>query len=148
MTAALVIAVAAACSPFGRSYETNGERIFFTATNEGGRRIDYEGGAGFGFMGGPRLTCASCHGADAEGGTRFLHMTRIEAPDIRWSTLASEDGDDHGDDGHGEYDIETFRDAVTAGRHPDGSPLSSDMPRWELSEGDLRDLAEYLQSLP
>ena len=74
-------------------------------------------------------------------------MARIDAPDIRWSALASADGE-HGEEGHGEYTIETFRAAVSEGRHPDGAPLSPEMPRWRLSDGDLRDLAEYLQSLP
>lgn len=36
---------------------------------------------------------------------------------------------------------------MTEGLHPDGEALSDDMPRWEISEGDLRDLADYLQSL-
>ena len=56
-----------------------------------------------------------------------------------------EDEADHAD---ARYDFETFRTAVTEGRHPDGELLSDDMPRWEISEADLADLADYLQSFP
>jgi hypothetical protein len=37
--------------------------------------------------------------------------------------------------------------AVVAGAHPNGEPLSEEMPRWQMSDADLRDLAAYLQSL-
>ncbi len=46
------------------------------------------------------------------------------------------------------YDLETFRLAVVEGKHPEGSPLSSDMPRWTIGAEDLADLAEYLKTLP
>ena len=80
-----------------------------------------------------------------------MHMDVMEAPNIRWVALASEDehtGDhDAGDDEHGEtYGFGAFRSAVVDGLHGDGKQLSDDMPRWTMSEADLRDLAEYLQS--
>jgi mono/diheme cytochrome c family protein len=37
---------------------------------------------------------------------------------------------------------------VVEGQHPDGEPLSNDMPRWNMDDQDLDDLADYLQSLP
>lgn len=43
--------------------------------------------------------------------------------------------------------LASFRVAVVDGQHPDRQRLSDLMPRWELSEGDLADLAAYLQSL-
>ena len=46
------------------------------------------------------------------------------------------------------YDLETFRLAVVKGQHPDGDPLKDDMPRWDMDDQDLADLAEFLQSLP
>lgn len=36
--------------------------------------------------------------------------------------------------------------AVVEGLHPGGEPLNDEMPRWEMSDDDLADLAEYLQS--
>lgn len=133
------------------SFDSNGERIYFTGTSERSGAIDSTGGADSGgMMMGGRLSCASCHGVDARGGEHAMHMRRMDAPNIRWMALSGhEDEHDGSDDDHGDeagYDLEAFRMAVTEGRHPDGERLSEDMPRWDMSEEDLRDLAEYLQS--
>lgn len=134
------------------SFDTNGERIYFTGTSMSGDEIDYDGGPGSGgMMMGGRLTCASCHGTDARGGTHRMHMELMEAPNIRWVALAGEDGHRDGTDGgaeehSGNYRFDSFRVAVVDGLHGDGSKLSEDMPRWTLSEADLRDLVDYLQS--
>ena len=105
-------------------------------------------------MMGGTLTCASCHGPTAQGGRHTMHMQVMDAPDIRWSALESEADEGHGDessgakDEHADYDIETFQMAVVEGKHPDGKPLKADMPRWKMSDEDLRDLVGYLKSLP
>jgi len=140
-------------------FESNGERIYSSATSERTGRINYRGGPlGGGMMTGWRgLACVSCHGGDGRGVFHVMHMSAMDAPDIRWSTLAAET--DEGHDGellskgeHGEamagYDLEAFRLAVVDGRHPDGTALSSSMPRWDLGDEDLADLAEFLRSLP
>lgn len=136
------------------SYDSNGERIYFTGTTAAGERVDYSGGPSFGgMMMGSRLSCAACHGDDGRGGTHTMHMDVMDAPDIRLTALQgeleehaeSEPEDDH-DDGHEGYDLETFKQAVVLGQHPDGDPLDSDMPRWELSDGDLADLFEFIST--
>lgn len=135
------------------AFDSNGERVYFTATSERDTNITYSGGAPSGMMmGGGDLTCASCHGPDAQGGVHaMMGMQTMDAPDIRWDSLASEGEDGHGDEeeghGEGEYDLELFRLAVVEGKHPDGEPISEDMPRWDISDEDLEDLAEYLMSL-
>lgn len=134
------------------SFDSNGERIYFTGTSERDGRIDYTGGVDDGgMMMGGRLSCASCHGPDARGGTHVMHMDVMDAPNIRWTALSGhgdghdeEEGEPHGDDAG--YDLDTFRMAVVEGRHPDGQTLSEEMPRWEISQEDLADLAAYLQS--
>lgn len=133
------------------SFDSNGERIYFTSSSDRGDAIDYVGGpGGGGLMMGGQLSCASCHGTDARGGRHRMHMEVMDAPNIRWVALSAEsDHDEDGDeaDEHDEtYGVSTFRAAVIDGVHPDGEPLSDDMPRWQLSEGDLRDLIDYLQS--
>ncbi|MBM3141167.1 MAG: hypothetical protein FJZ92_13425 [Chloroflexi bacterium] len=83
----------------GRSFDSPGERMYFTARNEAGDPIAYSGVTAP-MMG--SLSCASCHGPDARGGTRRLHMSLVSAPDIRWSTLAG----DHGHAGDADcYDL-------------------------------------------
>lgn len=132
----------------------NGERIYFTATSARGGRISYSGGPNFGgMMMGSYLTCASCHGPEGRGGLHQMHMQLMDAPDIRYVALSGETGenghdeDEHNDD-HAEYSMEKFRRAVVEGRHPDGEPLSREMPRWRMSDEDLADLFEYLKIIP
>lgn len=139
------------------AFAGNGERIYFTGTSERRGDIDYTGGPDIGgMMMGGQLACASCHGPNARGGRHQMHMETVDAPNIRWDALAGHGGD--GEDEHageedehteaeGAYDLETFRLAVVEGQHPDGEPLSEEMPRWEMRDADLRDLAAYLQSL-
>ena len=107
--------------------EGNGEQIYFSAVSERTGRIGYSGGPlGGGMMTGWRgLACVSCHGAGGRCAVHLMHMLPMDAPDIRWSTLA-----------------------VVDGQHPDGTDLSRNMPRWDLGDEDLADLADFLRSLP
>jgi len=138
---------------WGGSYPTNGENIYFTATNDRGERIPYSGGPAFGggMMMSASLSCASCHGDDGRGGVHTMHMQVMDAPDIRYITLSSEEDehseDEHADE-HGAYDLDAFRQAVVYGQHPNGDPLDRDMPRWRMSDQDLADLFELLKTLP
>lgn len=134
--------------------ESNGERIYFTGTNDRGERIRYSGGPPFGgMMMTYSLTCASCHGLDGRGGVHTMHMQVMDAPDIRWSTLSSGEHGDHGgglEDDHDEtaYDRDSFFRVIREGIEPSGHSLSSDMPRWRLSDNDLNDLLLFLKQLP
>jgi hypothetical protein len=138
----------------GEENVSNGERIYFLATNDRGERNSYTGGPNFGgMMMGSYLTCAACHGPEARGGVHAMHMQIMDAPDIRYSTLSGETGEhEEGEDGHtqetSEYDLEDFRMAVVERKHPDGEYLSQDMPRWQINDQDLADLFTFLKSLP
>jgi hypothetical protein len=123
------------------AFDSNGERIYFTATIENSTEISYTGGpSSNGWMmggGGGRLVCASCHGPDGRGGKHSMGMMQVmDAPDIRWSAL------------EGEFDAEKFRAAVVEDKDPDGTQMSTDMPRWTIGDGDLTDLIAYLKILP
>ena len=80
----------------------------------------------------------------------MMHMQIMKAPDIRWSALADMREEGHGSsESHEHHDgYDAFRRAVVNGEHPDGEELSRDMPRWNIDDYDLRDLMEYLKSLP
>ncbi|NDP22530.1 MAG: cytochrome c [Paludibacter sp.] len=135
------------------SFNSNGKQIYFTATSERKTPITYTNGPIQGMMMGGNLACVSCHGTDARGGSHVMHMETMVAPDIRWTALSTDHV--HGGVGHSDterkhneaYTFENFRNAVEKGQHPDGDELSKDMPRWKMSETDLRDLMEYLKSL-
>jgi hypothetical protein len=75
-----------------------------------------------------------------------MHMQVMDAPDIRYQTLV-EETEEHGDE-HGEYSLEDFRNAVVEGEHPDGEPLSREMPHWQISGRDLADLFEFIRTFP
>jgi hypothetical protein len=60
----------------------------------------------------------------------------MDAKDIRWSVLQPE------------FDAEQFRLAVVNGQDPAGMQLSTDMPRWKISDDDLADLIAFLKTLP
>jgi hypothetical protein len=132
------------------SFDSVGEQIYFTGIDGEGNQIRYQGGPETGMMMRGYLACASCHGPDAKGGEHVMHMQIMDAPDIRWESLATEETEhtDDESDHHDMYDLETFRRAVVDGEHPDGEPLSNDMPRWQMSEENLENVAEYLMSLP
>ena len=131
-------------------YTTNGEQIYFTVTNKNGKLIQYSSGPVFGgMMMNLYLTCASCHGADGQGGKHFMHMEVMDAPAISYTALnemeAKESSTEIQPDG---YTLEDFQEAVIEGKHPDGDTLDDDMPRWQLSDQDLQDLFAYLKTLP
>ena len=122
------------------AFGSNGERIYFTATSENGTEISYTGGPssnGWMMGGGGHMACASCHGPDGRGGKHSMGMMQaMDAPDIRWSAL------------EGEFDAEKFRAAVVEDEEPDGTQMSTDMPRWTIGDDDLTDLIAYLKTLP
>lgn len=79
-------------------FESNGEQINFTATNDNGERIPNRGGLSFGGMiGSGDLSCASSHGFAAQNGLHTMHMDVMDAPYIRYTALSGEP-DEHGDD--------------------------------------------------
>ena len=134
------------------SFDSNGKRIYFTATSERGSAITYTGGPSTGMMMmGGDLACVSCHGTDARGGRHMMHMQSMDAPDIRWSALSGEHHEEQSNmeenHKHEAYNFEAFRNAVEGGKHPDGDDLKKSMPRWKMSDQDLQDLMDYLKSL-
>jgi hypothetical protein len=132
------------------SFDSLGEQIYFTGLNAEGERIRYRGGPGSGMMMSGYLSCASCHGPDGRGGVHTMHMQVMDAPNIRWEAL-SQEAEEHesGENNHHDepYELDTFRRAVIEGEHPDGDPLSLDMPRWQMNDEELENLFAYLKSL-
>jgi cytochrome c oxidase subunit II len=132
-----------------RSFGSNGERIYFIASDASGQTITYQGGfSGGGMAGGgmsERLACANCHGPKGHGGRVTTMMQSFDAPNITWPAL-TEAGRD-GEIDHPSYTVETVKRAITEGVDPDNQPLKPPMPRWSMSASDLNDLAGYLQTL-
>ncbi len=135
------------------SFDSNGKQIYLNSTSQRGTPITYTGGPVMGMMmTGGNLACASCHGIDGKGGKHVMHMEVMDSPDIRWSALANH----HHEEGAGKemeqnhneaYTLGSFKNSVENGKHPDGDVVSRDMPRWKMSDADLKDLMDYLKSL-
>jgi cytochrome c oxidase subunit 2 len=135
---------------------SNGEKIYNTSIDEDGNEITYTGGpySGMMMMGG-HLACVSCHGSDGKGGEHQMMMMEMNAPDIRWKVLTgemkgkgqTEEDYEHQKEEHKGYDFEMFKKGVIDGKHPDGDDMKPGMPRWNMSDKDLRDLMNYLKSL-
>jgi hypothetical protein len=132
------------------SFSSNGEQIYFTSIDTNGEQIPYTGGPLMGgMMSGGYLACVSCHGPNGHGGVHQMGMQTMDAPDIRWSALITMEAEDTGVPAEqGTYDLALFRQAVVDGKDAAGDTLSNDMPRWQMNDQDLSDLADYLKSLP
>ncbi len=81
----------------------------------------------------------------ASTGVHQMHMTTMDAPDIRYSALNTMPEMQHSST---PYSLANFKSAVEDGKHPDGEELNSDMPRWSMSNADLQDLLAFLKTLP
>ena len=120
-------------------FESNGERIYFTGTSNSGKPITYTGGnMHLDMMGGG---CAACHGADRSGG-RMMPELWLVAPSLTRSALFESHDGHRG--GHPVYDMVTLRRTLSTGFAPNGSELSTVMPRWSMNETDWQDLMAYL----
>jgi hypothetical protein len=130
----------------GESFDSKGERIYFTGTSSSGETIGYSGGV---TMMHHHAACVNCHGPDGRGGrVSMMIWWGFDAPDITWDHLSQEEHDEKEDhEEHPPYTEETLKRAIVEGLDPAGDPLSKRMPRWRMSENDLNDLVDFLKAL-
>jgi len=127
----------------GSYFESNGQRIYFTATSSSGQPITPQGYS----MMMNNITCADCHGPAGHGGTVQFMMQSFDVPDITWPELTGQEHNEEGHEDHPPYTEQTLKQAITQGIEPDGSPFEYPMPRWQMSEQDLNDLVEFIKTL-
>jgi len=134
----VLMAAAAGCNSGTRSASSqpppsptaaiaNGRSIFQTGKDSGGVQIVAQPPA-------LRTSCAACHRADGSGGVH-LPGGAVSA-DLRHKALVT-------DQKH-PYTLALLERAISTGIDNEGQPLNPVMPRWKLSKGDLRDVAEYV----
>jgi hypothetical protein len=124
------------------SYDSLGQRIYFTGEDADGNRIPRDGGWGMMASGG----CVTCHGSNGTGGAFGGMMGgRLNIPDIRYETLTSP----HEEEGSTEdaWTDEDIATAIRTGEEPSGDQLSRYMPRWDMSDEDVRAVIAYLKEL-
>ena len=120
------------------TYASPGERIYLTATDSTGNELQAKlkvAGMSTQGMMSRRIACANCHGEDAKGDFLFPDGTTKSA-DIRWTTLETEG-----------FDAASFKTAITEGTDEKGAALSDWMPRWTITDTQLKDLEVYLKTL-
>jgi cytochrome c oxidase subunit 2 len=127
----------------GTSFESNGQRIYFTATSSSGEAITPEG---FTMMM-HRIACVDCHGPEGKGGTVSMMMRSFDVPNITWSHLTEEEHEEEDHEDHPPYTEETLKRAITQGLDPAGEPLDEFMPKWQMSAPDLSDLVDFIKTL-
>jgi cytochrome c oxidase subunit 2 len=126
-------------------YSSNGERVYLTGANDRGERIPFSGGPRWLYMHGGG--CVECHGEDGRGGRPVMMLGKIP-PDIRYETLISGEHEEGGKvEHHKPYNDELIIRAIREGLDEEGDPLDPGMPRWQLSDRDVRDIVEYLKTL-
>jgi cytochrome c oxidase subunit 2 len=138
---ALFFLIALSCGV--QHYSSNGKMIYETGYNDQNERIPFEGGPMW--LSAHGGGCANCHGPDGRGGRPVMMLNAIPA-DIRYESLISGRYDTSGEAGT-PYTDELIIRAIRQGIDPDGEPLDLGMPRWQMSDKDVRDVVDYLKLL-
>ncbi|RJQ54578.1 MAG: hypothetical protein C4521_04230 [Actinobacteria bacterium] len=132
--------------PFDRfdpgQFRSEGEMIFFTGASTDGPIARSGGPTWFRMHGGG---CAVCHGPDGRGGRVSMMFETLDAPDVRYSVLTRPRTD--GEEEHEPYNEATLRRAIRDGTEPNGERLNENMPRWEMSDGEVNSVIDYLKEL-
>ena len=134
------------------SFNSNGEQIYFTGTSNSGTPVTFTGGPDSVMMlTGGTLACVSCHGINAHGIRHVAGKEIMHAPDLRWPSLTKMKQKVESKGEHeqliGNYNFDDFKKEVVDGKELDGDKLDEDMPRWKMSDEDLKDLMNYLKTL-
>lgn len=129
------------------SFTSAGQRIYYTGLDEDGDPIPRDV-ARSRMMGGRMMlnvACADCHRENGRGGTLGMMMRGIEVPDIRYSTLTSPHSE--GDETEPGWTREDIARAIRDGVEPNGQSLRVPMPRWDMTDAQVRDVIDYLKEL-
>lgn len=126
-------------------FQSNGERIYFTARSASDLPINTQGGTmHMRMMATNGGGCVTCHGVDRQGGRLMPRFRNVVPPLTPEALFEEHEEDGHGD--HGGYTDETLRRAIFKGIDAGGKPLAQEMPRWSMSEQDINDLIGFLRS--
>ena len=137
------IALTAQALPLSLS-ESAGKRLYHEGVSASGEPIMVRVGAAGVLLPATRVPCANCHGEDGLGRPEG----EVRPPDLRWSRLASSQGQQHiNGRSYPAYSEITLARAVQEGRDPGNNRLDPTMPRFVLSMIDQRNLTAYLKHL-
>jgi len=124
----------------GTKYKSDGEAIYMSGKTLDGtvvkNEVDRSG------LPNPTivLSCAGCHGADAHGKKNAIPaFGPYVAPNITWEALT-------GGDPATAYNEHSLATAIRTGIVPEGYRLHFPMPKWNLTDKQMKDLIAYLKT--
>ncbi|MHB0976109.1 MAG: c-type cytochrome [Candidatus Aquicultorales bacterium] len=117
-------------------FSSDGQRIYYTLTSEN-ERISFEEGPLW--YEANRGGCVVCHAPDARG-SEIPMGGGFRAPDIRYRELTRQRGDQPG------HTQATIKKAITQGVAADGTDLNNNMPRYQMTDGDVNDVIDFLKT--
>lgn len=117
----------------GQDEHELGERIYLQGRGEDGR-LDYRQGPAWLAKAGQG--CAVCHGGDGQGRIVQAGTLTGAAPALTRDVLEARG-----------YDRQTLRRAIVNGLDPSGRQFGYYMPRWNLSDREMRALLRFLEAL-
>lgn len=129
----LLCAIFVASAGCGQSELELGERIFLQGRGAD-TRLDYRQGPPWLARAGQG--CAVCHGREGQGRIVQAGTLTGAAPALTSDVLKARG-----------YDKQSLRRAIADGLDPSGREFSYYMPRWILSDGEMRALQRYLETL-
>jgi cytochrome c oxidase subunit 2 len=131
----------------GGAFTSVGQRIYYTGQDADGRVIPRTIAGGgmmrLGMMG--SVACVDCHGEDGRGGRIGMMFGTVDIADIRYSTLTTARSED-GTTVPAWTDNDIAR-AIRDGVEPNGQRLKAPMPRWNMTDGEVADVIDYLKEL-
>ena len=128
-------------------FTSDGQRVYYTGLDENGDPIPREV-PGSSIVGGRMMrnaACVDCHREDGRGGTLGMMMRGVEVPDIRYSALTSPHTE--GEEAEPAWTSDEIARAIRDGVEPNGQTLKAPMPRWDMTDAQLRAVIEYLKEL-
>ena len=124
--------------------ESRGKQIYTQGTSPSGKDVLAYVGESSIEVPGSAMTCSNCHGFDGQGKPE----SGVTPTNLAWEALTKPYGVTHADGRtHPPYTERALELAITRGTDPAGHKLSSLMPRYAMSRGDLADLIAYLKLL-
>ena len=124
--------------------ELRGKQIYLQGESRSGAPITVLVSRGGTPIAASLLPCSGCHGEDGKGRPEG----GVKPSDITWKTLTASYGHDHEyGRSHPAFDEMSLARAVILGRDPADNELDTAMPRYTMSEPDMKDLVAYIKKI-
>ena len=138
-----IVAVSALAADLSEQ-EQRGKRIYAQGESASGAPVTALVARGGTPIAASLLPCSGCHGEDGKGRPEG----GVKPSNITWEILTASYGHDH-DYGrsHPAFDEMLLARSIIIGRDPANNELDTAMPRYSMSEADMKDLVAYIKRI-